>query len=139
MHSELVPIKLDKITQTRSYSMIVLKAKNAGRFAIYADPQVGRVMQMYLTGALKQRPLTHDMLSNLFKGLDVKFKQVVINDMQDTIYFARLFVEQQMGDITKIVEIDARPSDCLALALLNNIPLYCTQTVLQKTVKITDE
>lgn len=139
MSTELVPIKLDKITQTRSYSMIVLKAKDAGRFAIYTDPQIGRVIQMYLTGALKERPLTHDMVSNLFKGLDVKLKQVVINDMEDTIYFARLFVEQQVGDLTKIVEIDARPSDCLAFALLNNVPLFCTEGVLKKTVKVTDD
>lgn len=139
MSTELVPIKLDKITQTRSYSMIVLKAKDAGRFAIYTDPQIGRVIQMYLTGALKERPLTHDMVSNLFKGLDVKLKQVVINDMEDTIYFARLFVEQQIGDLTKIVEIDARPSDCLAFALLNNVPLFCTEGVLKKTVKVTDD
>lgn len=139
MSTELVPVKLDKITQTRSYSMIVLKTKQDGRFAIYADPQVGRIMQMYLTGALKQRPLTHDMFSNLFKGLDIRFKQVVINDMQDTTYFARLYVEQPAGDITRVVEIDARPSDCLALALYNNIPLYCTKTVLEKTVKVTDD
>ncbi|MEI6531943.1 MAG: bifunctional nuclease domain-containing protein, partial [Chlamydiota bacterium] len=139
MNTELVPIKLDKITQTRSYSMLVLKAKNASRFAIYADPQVGRVIQMYLTGALKERPLTHDLISNLFKGLDVKFKQVVINDMKDTIYFAKLFVEQQIGEITKIIEIDARPSDCLAFALLNNVPLYCTSSLLSKTVPITED
>ena len=139
MTTELIPIKLDKITQTRSYSMIVLKAKNGHRFAIYADPQVGRVMQMYLTGTHKPRPLTHELLAGLFKGLNVRCKQVVINDVEETTYFARLFVEQQMGEQTNIVEIDARPSDSLALALLNNIPLYCTLKVIEKTANVLDE
>lgn len=137
--TELIPVKLDKITQTRSYSVVVLKAKTGARFAIYIDPQAGRMIQMYLTGANKQRPMTHELFSNLFKGLAVKFKQVVINDVEETTYFARLFAEQQMGEQTNIVEIDARPSDCLPLALLNNIPLYCTAKVLEKTVNVLDE
>ncbi|MCX6995140.1 MAG: DUF151 domain-containing protein [Chlamydiae bacterium] len=139
MNTELIPIKLDKIAQTRSYSMLVLKAKNASRFAIYIDPQVGRIIQMYLTGSLKERPLTHDLISNIFKGLNIKYKQVVINDMRDTIYFAKLFIEQQIGKITTIIEIDARPSDCLAFALLNNVPLYCTSLLLSKTIPIAED
>ena len=139
MTSELIPLKLEKIMQTRSYSVVVLKAKDGSRFAIYTDPQIGQVMQMYLTGTAKQRPLTHDLFSQLFKGMEIHIKQVVINDLQDTVYFARLYLEQKQGEMTHLVEIDARPSDCLALALLNNIPLFATQTVLEKTVKIKDE
>ena len=46
----------------------------------------------------------------IFRGMDVRIKQVVINDIQDTIYFARLFLEQDLGDIRHIIEVDARCS-----------------------------
>jgi bifunctional DNase/RNase len=59
--------------------------------------------------------------------------------MRGGTYFAKLFVEQPHGETTRIIEIDARPSDCLSFALLNNVPLYCTASLLDKTVKITDD
>ena len=74
----------------------------------------------------------------IFQGLEVRIKQVVITDIQETTYYARLFLEQQTGDIRHILEIDARPSDCITLALMNNVPVYCTPEVLEKTVPVTD-
>lgn len=135
MLSELVQLSFDKIMQTRSYTVVILSAQDK-RFAIYTDPNIGKTLQMYLTGAEKPRPLTHDLMDLVFKGLDVEIKQVVINDIQDTVYYARLFLEQNLGDIRHILEIDARPSDCITLALMNNVPVYCTREVLEKTVPI---
>lgn len=135
--TELIQLAFDKIMQTRSYTVIVLGAREK-RFAIYTDPSIGRTLQMYLTGAERPRPLTHDLVTKILGGLEVRIKQVVINDIQDTIYYARLFLEQQRGDIRHLIEIDARPSDCITLALMNNVPVYCTQEVLDKTVPVTD-
>lgn len=135
MDSELVLLSFDKIMQTRSYTVVILGAPEK-RFAIYTDPSIGRTLQIYLTGADKPRPLTHDLMNSIFLGLGVKLLQVVINDIQDTVYYARLFLEQLVGGIRHIIEVDARPSDCITLALLNNIPVYCTKDVLEKTVPI---
>lgn len=135
MLSELVQLSFDKIMQTRSYTVVILSAQDK-KFAIYTDPSIGKTLQMYLTGAEKARPLTHDLIDLILKGLDVELKQVVINDIQDTVYYARLFLEQNLGDIRHILEIDARPSDCITLALMNNVPVYCTREVLDKTVPI---
>ncbi len=135
--SELVQLSFDKIMQTRSYTVVVLGAREK-RFAIYTDPSIGRILQMFLTGTQKARPLTHDLIDQILNGLQVRIKQVVINDIQDTIYYARLFLEQQIGDMRHIIEIDARPSDCITLALMNNVPVYCTEEVLSKTVPVTD-
>jgi uncharacterized protein len=123
--------------QTRSYTVIVLGAREK-RFAIYTEPSIGRTLQLYLTGTEKPRPLTHDLIDMILRGMEIRIKQVVINDIQETTYYARLFLEQQMGDIRHIVEIDARPSDCITLALMNNVPVYCTKAVLDKTVAVTD-
>jgi len=137
MLTELVQLSFDKIMQTRSYTVVVLGARDK-RFAIYTEPNIGRILQMYLTGTAKPRPLTHDLINSVFKGFDVKIRQVIIHDVQDTTYFARLFLEQMIEGILHIVEIDARPSDCITLALMNNVPVYCTHEVLDKTVPINE-
>lgn len=137
MHSELIQLTFDKIMQTRAYTVVILCARDK-RFAIYTDPSIGRTLQMYLTGVEKPRPLTHDLIDLIFKGLEVRIKQVVITDIQDTTYYARLFLEQDMGDYRHIVEVDARPSDCITLALMNNVPVYCTAEVLEKTIPVED-
>lgn len=135
LSSELVQVTFDKIMQTRTYTVVILGAEGK-RFAIYTDPNIGRTLQMYLTGTEKVRPLTHDLIDAVLRGYGVRIKQVVINDIQDTVYFARLFLEQDRDDIRHIIELDARPSDCITLALMNNVPVYCTREVLEKTVSI---
>lgn len=137
MLSELIQLSFDKIMQTRSYTVVVLGAKDK-KFAIYTDPSIGRTLQIYLTGAEKPRPLTHDLINFIFKGLNIRVKQIVINDLQDTTYFARLFLEQEVNGIINILEIDCRPSDCITLALMNNVPVYCTHEVLDKTIALED-
>lgn len=137
MLSELVQLSFDKIMQTRTYTVIVLGAREK-RFAIYTDPSIGRTLQIYLTGVEKPRPLTHDLMNSIFTGYNVRIRQVVINDVQDTVYYARIFLEQEIAGVQHILEIDARPSDCIALALMNNVPVYCTHEVLDKTIPIED-
>lgn len=138
MLSELIQLSFDKIMQTRAYTVIVLGAREK-KFAIYTDPSIGRILQIYLTGLEKTRPLTHDLINSIFKGINMRIMQIVINDLQETTYFARLFLEQEIDGIRHILEIDARPSDCITLALMNNAPVYCTHEVLDKTIPIADD
>ena len=135
--AELIQIKFDKMTQSPSYTCIIL-GTDEKKFAIYTEVKCGRLIQDYLTSAQKERPYTHELMNRIFKGLDIKLKQIVINDLEDTVYFARLFLEQQVGETTHIVELDARPSDCITLALLHKVPLYCTREVLEKTIAYDD-
>lgn len=135
--SELIQLSFDKILQTRSYTVIVL-ASPAKRFAIYTDASIGRTLQLFLTEMETPRPLTHDLAGQIFNAIQLNVKQVVIYDVQDTVYFAKLFLEQQIGDIKHIIEIDARPSDSLIWALMNHAPVYCRPEVLEKTIAIED-
>lgn len=135
MLSELVQLSFDKIMQTRSYTVVVLNGLDK-KFAIYTDSNVGRLFQLFLTEVQPARPLTHDLIDKIFEGMAIRVKQVVLVDVQNTVYFARLFLEQERGEIKHLIEIDARPSDCLILALMNNAPIYCTQEVLQKTIAL---
>ena len=137
MLNELLQLTFDKIMQTRSYTVIVLGTPEK-RFAIYTDPNIGKTIQMYLTGIETQRSLIHELMNGIFKGFGVRVKQVIINDVQDTIYFSRLYLELEQNELRHIVEIDARPSDCIILALMNNVPIFCTRELLNKTIAVED-
>ena len=137
MLTELIQLSFDKIMQTRSYTVIVMKGKEK-KFAIYVEPAIGKILQLYLTDVEKPRPLTHDLISSIFKGFDIIVKQIVISDLQETTYHARLFLEQQKGDLRYILEIDGRPSDFITLALMHNAPIYCVKEVLESTIPVID-
>lgn len=121
--------------QSRAYTVIILGTE-AKKFAIYTDPQVGNQIQIHLTQEHPPRPYTHDLMNGILNGFGIKILQIVINDIEDTIYFARLFLEQQAGDQKQIIEIDARPSDCVTFALMNNVPVFCRAEILEKAVAV---
>ncbi len=135
MLSELVQLSIDKIMQTGSYTLMIFGSPKK-KIAIYMESIVGKRLQLFLTGSESPRPMTHDLLHSIFSGLEISVLQVVITEVHDTIYHARLFLEQDKGEVRHIVEIDARPSDCIALALMYNAPIYCTTSVLDKVVAV---
>lgn len=133
--SELIPLTFNKVLQSKSYTVIILGTKEK-KFAIYTEPKVGKDLQIYLTQGKHPRPSPHDLLHSILSAYHIHPIQVVIHDVQDTTYFARLFLEMKKEGKKQIVEIDARPSDCISLAVLHNIPLFCRKEVLEKTVAI---
>ncbi len=135
MSLELVPVTFHKIMQSKAYTVIIL-GNEKKKFAIYTAPHVGLDLQNLLTQEEKPRPFTHDLMNAIFKGFDINILQIVISDVEDTIYFARLFLEQKIGETKQILEIDARPSDCLVLAMANNIPLFCKKDIFDKTIPV---
>ena len=137
MSNELIQLSLDKILQTRSYSAVVLNSGQK-KFAIYMEPSVGNTIQNFLTEYRPLRPSTFNIVDQIFENLEIKVKQIVINDVQDTIYFCKLFLETEKDDLCHILEIDARPSDCLILALKSGAPLFCTKETLDKTIEQID-
>lgn len=133
----IIPVQFEKMVQSRTYSCIVL-ASDEKRIGIFSSPETGQAMQRYLVEGEKTRPLTHDLLNAIFRGLEVTVKHVVINDLQDNVFFARLFLEQKTHDLQHIIEIDARPSDCVPLALIYKTPIYCTHHVLENAIPYCD-
>lgn len=133
--SQLIPLTFNKIMQSRAYTVMIL-GNDQKKFAIYTEPQVGNLIQIHLAQGQRQRPYTHDLLNSVLLGFNGKVVQVVITDVEDTVYFARLFVEQQLGDRKQILEIDARPSDCMMLALIHKAPIFCTSEAFEKAVAV---
>lgn len=99
-------------------------------FVIYVDPAVGSAIAMTMKKVARERPQTHDLISRIFQGLGAKVERVVVNDFNDGVFYGRLIIvmANELGE-RKIVEIDARPSDCLAIALQEDCPIYVAQSV----------
>ena len=84
---------------------------------------------MSLAGTRKSRPLTHDLIDNILLGLEAKLDHVVINESKGDTYFARIVLKMSNELGTKIVEIDARPSDSIVLALHHEKPIHVSRSV----------
>lgn len=107
-------------------------------FIIYVDPQIGNSISMIIDQVSRERPMTHDLISNIFQGLDVTLERVVINDVVDRTFYARIILKMENELGTKIVEIDSRPSDAIALALHDQRPLFVAQKVLDAEEDMTE-
>src|SRR5271157_5445977 len=86
-------------------------------FVMFVDQSVGTAITMFMQGTKKERPLTHDLLANILRALGAKIERVIVNDLKRGTYFARLVLSaENESQEKKIIEIDARPSDCIAMA-----------------------
>ncbi len=91
----------------------------------YIDPAVGASINTVLSGQAPPRPLTHDLFQNALDAFGAKVVRAIIVRMENEIYYARLIIEAQNEIMErKIVELDARPSDCIALSVRGGTALY---------------
>ena len=93
-------------------------------FVISVDPNMGQIITMYLKDQRTERPLTHELVQHIFKGFGISVERVVITELRNSTYFARIILQQQNELGRKLVELDARPSDCLALATAQRKPIF---------------
>ena len=99
-------------------------------FVIYVDQMVGVAITMFMRKEPKERPQTHDLIADMLLALGAKVQRVVINHFDLGVYYARLIIacENELQE-KKIIEIDARPSDSIALATQQDAPIYVSQEV----------
>ncbi len=98
-------------------------------FVIYVDPSVGSAISMTISGVKKERPLTHDLIGHIFLGFGIGLERIVINDVNDGTYFARVILQMKNELGLKILELDARPSDSIVLALQQKRPIFVARAV----------
>lgn len=136
--SELVPmaikgLMLDPVSNS---PIIVLKDADEKCFLpIWVGIFEANAIALQLENITTPRPMTHDLLRNMIKELDAHVSRVVINDLRDSTFFAQIGLV--IGDRT--LELDARPSDAIALALRVAAPIFVAQTVLDQAQTIAPE
>ena len=137
MQNDVVTVSIKGVMPTANGCAVFL-GHDAKTFVIYVDHSVGNAIQMTLDGVKKERPLTHDLISNIFLGLEVKLDHIVINDVNEGTFFARILLRMENELGKKIVELDARPSDSIVLALQQKRPLYVVQKVFDSVEDMTE-
>ena len=128
MKNDVVEVQVKGVLPTTN-GCAVFVGNGEKTFVIYVDHSVGAAITMFLRSTPKERPLTHDLIGHIFTGLGVKVERIVINDLKNSTYYARLVLraENELGK--KILEIDSRPSDCIALAVQQKSPIYVATKV----------
>jgi bifunctional DNase/RNase len=108
-------------------------------FVIFVEQSVGAAIAMFMQGTQKERPLTHDLLANILRALGAKIERVIVNDLKRGTYFARLVLSaENESQQKKIIEIDARPSDCIAMATAHRAPIYVSLDVWDEVEDMTE-
>ena len=103
----------------------VFLGDGAKAIVFYIDPGVGAAINASLSGQIPPRPLTHDLYLLTLEAFGAKVSRAVIVRMENDVYYARLILEAENEIMErKIIELDARPSDCLALVARCGAPFY---------------
>lgn len=129
MNKTVVPVQIRALIPTTAGCATFL-GNEEKVFVIYMDQAVGAAIGMFLSGTEKERPLTHDLIALILASLGAKVDRVIINDLKNGTYFGRLILtaENELQQ-RKIIELDARPSDCLALAVQQKATVYVSRVV----------
>ncbi len=146
-----IPVKVHAVISDPNASsdaqIILLKdLQDREMLPIWVGVTEGKAIRFMLEGILPPRPLSHDLLHDLLKHLHVEVEKVVINELNDNVYFATLHLTQrppppsettiadlETRELARELAIDARPSDVIALALRTGAPIYASEAVLEKS------
>ncbi len=117
--------------------VVILKQKDGDRYLpIWIGPAEADAIALRLQDVNVPRPLTHDLLRSVIDQLGAQIASIVVNDLSNDTYYARIMLT--VGD--RSLEIDARPSDAIALAVRAHVPIYADESVLDKAgVQINDD
>lgn len=119
-------VNLDVVT---NQPVIILRDPKAHRFLpIWIGQFEATAILMEIQGIKPSRPLTHDLLKTVIDNFEAKVTRIVINDLKEGTFYAQVHVERNSSHF----EIDARPSDAIALAVRVKVPIFAAQGVLDK-------
>ena len=137
MQNEVVEVGIKGVMPTANGCAVFL-GNDDKAFVIYVDHSVGNAISMTLNGVKKERPLTHDLIGSIFLGLNVALERIIVNDVSDGTFYARIILQMQNELGRKIIEVDARPSDSIVLALQQKKPIFVAQKVFDSVEDMTE-
>ena len=123
---EIESIRVRQETQQRA---IVLKVKDSDLYLpIFIGQFEVEAIRFKLMGVEVQRPMTHDLLGSIIGDLGGSIHSIVVSELKDDTFFAKIVIDSN----GTLIEIDARPSDALALAVRSEAPIYAEDEVVEK-------
>jgi hypothetical protein len=123
-------IRVSLINQQR---LVVLRENESARYLpIWIGPFEAEAITMGLQGHEVQRPMTHDLLRQTVEQLGGQLRYICVSDLQEETFYALVVVDQH----GQTVEIDARPSDAIALAVRSDVPIYVSEDVMERAGQV---
>jgi len=117
------------IADMRDRQIIVLKEKSGNRaFPIVIGIFEAMAIDRHVKEIPLARPLTHNLLLSVIQAMGGKLERIVINDLSDDIFYGRLHIRRDGA----IIDVDSRPSDAIALAVQENVPIFVEEHVLDE-------
>lgn len=118
-----------RVSLMSQYRIVILKDINSERYLpIWIGPCEADAITMELQDVAPQRPLTHDLLKSMIQELGGQVVHILISDLRQDVYYARIVIDVN----GKQLEVDARPSDAIALAVRVKVPIYIADMVMER-------
>lgn len=137
MCDDIIGVSVQGVVPTNQGSALFLGNK-LKTILIYMDNHMGKLLLSVMKGEQNERPLTHDLVSHIFKGFEISLERVVINYAHEGTFHARMILKLKNELGIKLLELDARPSDSILLALKQARPIYIAKSVLDKLEDVSD-
>ncbi len=139
MNKDVIEVQVRAVLPLEG-SFAVFLGNETKVFVIYIDESVGTAISMFMRGVSKERPLTHDLVGHLLLAFGAKVERVVINDINGSVFHARLIIsaENELQTSRKVIELDARPSDSIAMAVQQSAPIFVAKNVWDTVEDVSD-
>lgn len=139
MNKDVVEVQVRAVLPLEG-SFAVFLGNESKVFVIYIDESVGTAISMFMRGVSKERPLTHDLVGHLLMAFGAKVERVIINNINGSVFHARLIIsaENELHTTRKMIELDARPSDSIAMAVQQSAPIFVAQSVWEAVEDVSD-
>ncbi|UCD28620.1 MAG: bifunctional nuclease family protein [Planctomycetota bacterium] len=122
------------ISDTSEQQIIVLSERSGARqFPIVIGITEAWAIDRRVKEIATPRPLTHDLLANVIRELNGELEKIVVHDLRDHTFYAKLVIRQN----GKLIEVDSRPSDAIALGVASDTPIYVEESVLNEVCEET--
>ncbi len=132
MTEKLVKVYVHSVITDVNYNepVVILREVNGTRvLPIWIGPMEAAAISLALNNEMTARPLTHETLYRIVRGLGGEVEKVAITKLEHNVFFGRLIIKR--GE-SEIVTVDIRPSDAIAIALLANAPIFVADDVMAK-------
>ncbi|MCH7410980.1 bifunctional nuclease family protein [Belliella sp. DSM 111904] len=115
-------------SQSGSFTLVLGEVEGRRRLPIVIGMFEAQAIAIEIEKIIPNRPMTHDLFKSFANGFGFSVDQILISDMQEGVFFAKIVCKSGVREI----EIDARPSDAIAIAVRFDAPIYCTSKVMSE-------